>query len=174
MVRCYIRSFLLVLIRSAQERLKICYVFAFLGTVSYLCFCVSASVFRSRYRHRRVRIRRRGVLQRKNLADPALRNIILTFACFFNQCFVFLLLTKMFMNVEVEKKILQFQGAGSGRVFSLKKQLVSRSARLGIRRRQLTTSTDTFCLLLFAKRNLIRIRIRILYFSFAYESYGSR
>jgi hypothetical protein len=27
----------------------------------------------------------------------------------------------MFMNVEVEKKILQFQGTGSGRVFSLKK-----------------------------------------------------
>ena len=121
MVRCYIRSFLLVLIRSGQERLKICYGFAFLGTVSYLCFCVSASVFRSRYRHRRVRIRRRGVLQRKNLADPALRNIILTFACFFNLFFVCLLLSKMFMNVEVENKILQFQGAGSGRVFSLKK-----------------------------------------------------
>jgi hypothetical protein len=50
----------------------------------------------------------------------------------------------MFMNVDVKNKIFCNSKVPDQAEFFFKKQLVSRSARPGNRRRQLNTSADTF------------------------------
>jgi hypothetical protein len=81
---------------------------------------------------------------KKNRADPGSSKYYTDFRLLFDQCCVCLTPLKMFMNVDVKNKIFVIPRCRIRPSFSLKKQLVSRSARPGNRRRQLNTGADTF------------------------------